>query len=134
MIEYLYSMYGDGNDVYIYRTDRDGNVAYAKIGDEVYVYIHVSEVPDSVISEFVASTYRCWVDNTSVITPKPLPKRNDEDTGITTEQFIDSVLNSYLNIAVYEDGVFYVNANSSDGTTKKVVFPPALLKRIALIS
>jgi hypothetical protein len=132
--KYLFSAYGDGTNIYIYRMDKNGTILRAKHNATEYNYVDVSDIPRRVIKEFTENYNRCWVE------PDPIVEQslswniqeNDADTGISDEEFVNLIIEkcpgSRFNS---EKHCFEILAKLGDGSRKYIRFPNSRLKYMA---
>lgn len=132
--KYLFAGSGDGENTYIYRLDRKGNILRANITDQEYHYFDRAELPNRVIREFAEGSLRFWGES-STVTPKPLSwniPENASDTGITDQEFIDLVLEKWPNTRFNtETHHLEIEITLGDGTKKYVRIPNSALKFLA---
>lgn len=129
---YIYTFYGDGTTTWIYRCSESGDIVRAKSTDTHYSYFDLSEMPKRVICEFRDASKRKWS-----MDPYPEPElstqeipTNDDDTGITDEEFKELVLSRYANV-IFEDSKFKMLVEHQDRSKSYLDMPLSLLKSIA---
>jgi len=88
-----------GDNWYIYRLDQTGTILRANIHDSVYRHVDLADVPERIAIEFKFSSERKWTNFLEPYPTNEVPawaiKENDEDTGITDEEFMEKFLTSY---------------------------------------
>lgn len=134
--KYIYAFSSNGFDdsnIHIYRQDESGTVLYAKLGDDHYHYADLAELPRRVIETFNTVSQKQWGEATKVENQLPVwaIAENNNDTGITFEEFVNIVLekipNSYYNNSTSQ---FYVTQLTPSGK-KEIRIPSKTLKHLA---
>lgn len=132
--KYLFSAYGDGTDIYIYRMDKNGIILRAKHDAIEYNSVNVAEIPRRVIKEFTENYNRYWVEPDPIVEPTLSwnIQENDDDTGITDEEFVDLIIAKCPGSRFNTDKhCFEILAESGDGSRKYIRFPNSRLKYMA---
>lgn len=130
---YAYAFWGDGTTTYIFRMDKNtGEILRAKTTDDHYSYFDLAKLPRRIIYQFRDICIHKWTDIPEFDEPNrvwELPE-NDDDTGITDQEFIDLFLARHRNV-VFEDGRFKMLAEMQNHSKQYINVPNSMLRNFA---
>ncbi|MFA5764520.1 MAG: hypothetical protein WC929_00035 [Bacilli bacterium] len=134
MTEYRYVAKGSVLDgISIYRVDKNKNYAISTDLHETYTPLIDSSEIDERVLELLDDAYeRKWGEKTE-IPERPIITKNDDDTGITKEEFLENVLRIFGPSVEYNEseGRLYSIRFAGNGEKKLVPFDLLVLRRLA---
>lgn len=134
MTEYRYVAKGSVLDgISIYRVDKNKNYAISTDLHKTYTPLTDSSEIDERVLDLLDDAYnRKWGEKTE-IPERPIITKNESDTGITKEKFLEEVLRVFGSSAKYDEseGRLYSIRFIGNGEKKLVPFDLIVLRRLA---
>lgn len=133
MDNYLYVMEGNPRiGIKIYRVDKYLTYAISEDYGKTYETVESTDISEQTL-EWLSFMYTTrWEPNTTTYTRTSLP-RNDADTGITKEEFLEEILRIFGPFVEYneEESRLYKISYDVNNTKQYKPFDLNLLKRLA---
>lgn len=127
-------MYGNPRDgIILYRTNEDGEYAISEDYGNNYTDIEESEIPEVTLTRLLFAKEKRWSTityNKKEIIALPI---NNDDSGITKEEFINHVLRIYGPFIEYDEVInkIYVIQYDETNTKQKYPFKRSVLQKLA---
>jgi len=135
MDDYIYIAYGNPREgIYLYRSDSESTYSISSDYGKTYETVESIDIPESILTRLENTVEQRWpTTTTSTTTSETAITENDQDEGITLDEFISHLIRIYSSWIQWNETTnrLYSVTYDSSGNQILINFDRTLLRKLA---